>query len=156
MKRARASEEASGTKRRRVVYSTYQKWRQDFDRDHKTVSWLGCETEFSEGKRVVVRLNCSVCSKYKDRIIGRRNYSDRWIVGADSVRTSNIRDHARSDQHGHVISLRVREQAAARGESISSFAPIAAALNSMPDEERATLHRKFDIAYFLAKEKVSF
>ena len=85
MKRAQASEEASGAKRRRVLYSTYQKWRRDFDRDHKTVSWLGCETEFSEGKRVVVRLNCLVCSKYKDRIIGRRNYSDRWIVGADSV-----------------------------------------------------------------------
>ena len=156
MKRSRVSQEAPAAKKRKVLYSTYQKWRRDFDRAHSTITWLGCETEMSEGKRVVVCLNCSVCSKYKDRIMGRRNYSNRWIVGADSVRTSNIRDHAHSDQHCHAMSLRLREQAAARGECSSSYAPIAAALSSMSDEKRVVLRRKFDIVYVLAREKLSF
>ena len=64
-----------------------------------------------EGKRVVGRLNCSVCStcKYKDRTLGRRNYSDRWIVVAD---TSNIRDHAQTAKRCHA------HEQAARGPGI--------------------------------------
>ena len=49
-----------------------------------------------------------------------------------------------------------RENAALRGESISSFAPIHAALNTLGDDEREMLCRKFDIAYLLGKEKLSF
>ena len=155
MKRATASgsaEDAPDPKKRKVMYSTYQKWRRDFDRDCHTVPWLGCETEMAGGKRWVKRLNCTICTKYKERIMGRRNYSERWITGADSLCTSNIRDHAHSDQHQHAMSVLQREKAAVRGESISSFAPIAAALNTLRDEEREKLRCKFDIAYLLAKE----
>ena len=88
--------------------------------------------------------------------MGRRNYSERWITGADSLRTSNIRDHTDSDQHRNAMCLLQRENAALRGESISSFAPIAAALNTLGDDEREMLRRKFDIAYLLGKEKFSF
>ena len=59
---------------------------------------LGCETEMARGKRWVKCLNCTIFKKYKERISGRRNYSERWISGADSPRTSNISDHAHSDQ----------------------------------------------------------
>ena len=159
MKRMTASngaEDALEPKRRKVMYSTYEKWRRDFDRECKTVTWLGCETEIAGGKRWVKRMHCTICKKYKERISGRRNYSERWISGADSLRTSNIRDHAHSDQHQHAMSLLQSEKAAVRGESISSFAPIAAMLSTLHDEERETLRRKFDIAYFLAKEKLSF
>ena len=65
-------------------------------------------------------------------------------------------DHAHSDQHQHAMSLLQSEKAAVRGQSISSFALIAAMLSTLHDEERETLRRKFDIAYFLAKEKLSF
>ena len=156
MKRARASEEPPATKKRKVGYSTYQKWRRDFDGEYGTITWLACETEMSQGKRVAVRLNCSVCTKYNERIMGRRNYSNSWIVGAESIRTSNIRDHTKSDQHCHAMSLRLREQATARGECSSSYAPIAAALTTMSDEDRAILRRKFDITYVMAREKLSF
>ena len=39
---------------------------------------------------------------------------------------------------------------------MSSYAPIARALHRLSDEERARLRRKFDIAYFVATEKLSF
>ena len=48
--------------------------------------------------------------------MGRRSYSNRWIVGTESIRTSNIRDHTKSDQHCHAMSLRLREQATACSE----------------------------------------
>ena len=55
-----------------------------------------------------------------------------------------------------MMSLRLREQATARSECSSSYVPIAAAFTTMSDEERAILRRKFDIAYVMAREKVSF
>ena len=74
----------------------------------------------------------------------------------DSVRTSNIRDHANSEQHNHVMSLLQREAAAAAGQSSTSNAPIVVVLTSLFRDERVRLRRKFDIAYWLAVEKISF
>ncbi len=54
------------------------------------------------------------------------------------------------------MSLLIREKAVAQGESSCSYAPIGVALHYLPDEERVTLRRKFDITYFLAREKLSF
>ncbi len=69
-------------KKRKVAYATYQKWRRDFDRDHKTVAWLKCNTEFEGGKRVVTNLKCSVCAMFQGRTMGRQHFGDRWISGA--------------------------------------------------------------------------
>ena len=67
------------------------------------------------GKRIVSKLRCSTCAKFKVKIASRRNFSDQWIVGADSVRSSNIRDHASADQHTHALNLLKKEQAEASG-----------------------------------------
>ena len=32
------------------------------------------------GKRVVAKLRCKVCLKFKDKITGRRNYSDKCVM----------------------------------------------------------------------------
>ena len=86
MKRAATSsttEDALEPKKRKVMYSTYEKWRRDFDHECKTVTWLGCETtEMARGKRWV-----------------------KWISGADSPRTNNISDHAHSDQFTSCVTI---------------------------------------------------
>ena len=97
-----AEGEASCTKRRQVSYSTFRKWRTDLDKDCQTISWLECD-KTSGG--TVSKLKCGVCVKFQSSIERRRNYSDKWISGADSVRTSNIRDHAKTDQHKHAMML---------------------------------------------------
>ena len=128
MKRALSSSDEASTseaKKRKVTYATYQKWKSELDRDCQTVSWLDCESKVVAGKRIVSKLRCSMCAKFKAKIGSRRNFSDRWIVGADSVRTSNIRDHARADQHTHAMNLLKKEQAEASGSGSCSFAPIA-------------------------------
>ena len=69
------------------------------DKECQTLTWLDCDSELVRTNRIVQKLRCIVCTKYKERIWSRRNYSDRWLVGAESVRNSNIRGHAVSDQH---------------------------------------------------------
>ena len=62
-----SSSEASAPepKKRKVAYSTYQKWRSELDRDCHTVTWLDCDTEVSGKKKIVTKLRCSVCSNSK-------------------------------------------------------------------------------------------
>ena len=157
MKRASSLGEASApeAKKMQVAYATFKKWKAEMDKECQTVTWLDCDTEAQAGKRFVTKLRYSMCTKFKTGIVSRRNFSERWIVGTESVRNSNIRDHARSDQHIHAMNLLKREQAKASNAPTCSYAPIAQALSKIPDREREQLRRKFDIAYFLAIEKDS-
>jgi len=81
-----------------------------------------------------------------------RNFSDKWINGVDSIRTSNIRDHAISEQHSPAMTMLSREQATASGRSVMADGPIVMAFNSMSNEERERVRYEFDIAYVLAME----
>ena len=45
-------------KKRSVSYSTYVKWRREFDKECQTISWLDCDVTGKEGKRIVDRLKC--------------------------------------------------------------------------------------------------
>ena len=47
-----------------------------------------------------------------------------------------------------------KEQAVAQGQSAASCAPIVRALTTLPDDERAKLRKKFNIAYFVAMESM--
>ena len=146
MKRIRPKETESTTKvpttKRKVSYSMYmyQKWQRDMDGDCKSVTWLDCETGFEGGRKVVSKLKCTVCKTFVSKITSRRNYSQRWIVGADSIHTSNIRDYVHSDQHVHAMPLLQKEHAAAQGQSCS-YAPIAIALSNLPEEEKMKLRK---------------
>ena len=75
----------------KVQYSTFQKWKHEFDRECKTITWLECET-IVEGSKVVRKLKCIVCAMYQLQIFCTRNYR---IARADSACTNNI--HAGAD-----------------------------------------------------------
>ena len=105
------------------------------------------------GKKIVEKLKCKVCTEFVDRIRGRKHFSDKWICGADS---SNVCDHAHNDQHTHAMSLLKKQRAEASGLGLASYAPIAKAFNTLPEDERDRLKVKFDIAYFIATEKLAF
>ena len=155
MKRTRNTSTPAENKRK-VTYVTFQKWKREFDKECKTVTWLDCESSVEDGTKVVRKLKCTVCLKFRSKILHKRNFSDRWLLGADSVRTSSIRDHARSEQHAHAMNLLEKERTLDAGQSLLANAPIALALNTMSNEEKIRLKHKFDIAYFLAIEKLSF
>ena len=77
-------------KKRKVAYSTFPKWRTYLDRECQTISWLECDTEPGR-KRVVAKLRCAMCVKFRTSISSSRNFSHKWILGAESIRSSNIR-----------------------------------------------------------------
>ncbi len=112
------------------------------------MSWLDCETSIEAGVKHVAKLKCRVCTKYRDRIVGRKNFSDKWISGADSVRTTNVVDHAKFDRHVHTMNLHKKDQAQAQG--------VECTLSSLPEDERKRLRAKFDIAYFVATEQLAY
>ncbi len=120
------------------------------------MSWLECDTTCSGTRKNVVKLRCKVCKKFEDKIVGRRNYSDKWLKGADSVRTSNIKDHSQSDQHEHAMLLLRKEQAIASGLGPSSYAPIVKMLCELSEDTKQMLRIKFDIAYFVATQRLAF
>ena len=61
MKRSKGSD----TSKRKVQYSTFQKWQREFDRECKTVTWLDCETVVEGGTKVVRKLKCTVCARFR-------------------------------------------------------------------------------------------
>ena len=119
MKRRRGDcdDEESVPVKRSVTHSTFLKWRGELDKEFHTISWLDCEVRNERVKKVVTKLKCKACIKFQSKIAGRRNYSNTWIVGADSVRTSSIKDHACTDQHSHTMLLLKREQSSSAGLS---------------------------------------
>ena len=156
MKRFRDSslEERSSSNRREVTFYTYKKWMTELDRSFHSLSWLDCDTRLIEGKKVVIKLKYKVCTKHKLRINGRKHFR---IEGTDSIRTSNIRDHANADQHIHAMEMEKREQAQAKGQpSIISPGSITEAFCKIGEQEWSRLKVKFNIAYFVATEKMAF
>ena len=49
-----------------------------------------------------------------------------------------------------------KDQAQSKGLDTSSYAPIAKALHELSEDARSTLRIKFDIAYFVASQKLAF
>ena len=90
---------------------------------------------------------------FKSKIAGRQNYSNKWVVGANSVRTGNSRDHARTDQHAHAMLLLKKEHVDFTGLGPSSYAPIAKALSVLLENTKAQLRVKFDIITQLLQQK---
>ena len=156
MKRSRDTQDGAGSSKKRVTFETFKKWQRDFDKECQSMTWLECETTIEGGKTFVDKLKCKVCTEYVDKIRGRKNFSDRWITGACSVRTSNVRDHAHNEQHTHAMSLLKKQRAQSAGLGPSSYAPIAKAFNTLSEDEREKLKVKFDIAYFVATEKLPY
>ena len=67
---------------------------------------------------------------------------------------SNVRDHAKNDQHAHAMSLLKKQRSQSAGLDPSSYVPIAQAFSKLSDVEREQLRMKFDIAYFVAIENL--
>ena len=75
---------------------TFNKLKIQFDRDYDSLSWLRCETS---DNALVENLWCHACRKYESAITGLKNFSNAWIKGSTNQKTSNVVDHAKSEQH---------------------------------------------------------
>jgi len=53
----------------------------------------------------VSSLCCSVCQEFDDRLRGMRNYSPAFVIGASNLRSSNFKDHVKTDMYAKAMSL---------------------------------------------------
>ena len=134
--------------KRQISVVTFNKWKAKYDSEHQTLTWLNCDQHKGE----VTNLWCSVCREYKSRICGMKNFSEAWITGSENQRSSNVLDHASSEQHKSAMSQHRTAQAKSSNQPITSFAPIARCLLNLGDSEKVRLRRKFDVFYMMAKE----
>jgi hypothetical protein len=76
-----------------------------------------------------------------------KNYSRAWISGSSNQKTSNIVDHAKSEQHLSAMSLVSTAAAKASDLPVTSYSPIARSLLVMDDTTRQRMRKKFDICF---------
>lgn len=150
-----SSAPAAKKTRRQVTISTFEKWQKQFDKDHKSLSWLRCKKDPGD-RSLVLELFCNVCRQYESKINGMRNYSAAWVNGSSNHKTSNILDHAKSEQHATAMLQERRAIAKASNQPIQTYAPIARSLLVMDAGQLANMKHKFEISYVLAREGIAF
>ena len=140
-KRTRAAEaEPSGlpaAKKRGVTLKTAEKWVVEYDRELNTTVWL--KFDVADRDRVVA-LKCAVCTQFRAKLEGMRNYRSSLIYESTNVKTSTFKEHAVTDMHARAMALYKKEQST----SMYEYAPIARALTNIPmdDGSREKLRRK--------------
>ena len=150
-----SSSDSASSKRRQVQVSTFEKWLKELDKEHSTLHWLQCDRDRAD-RSLLSTLWCKVCREYESKIVGMRNFSSAWISGSSNHRTSNIVDHANSAQHQAAMNLMRTATAKAHNQPIQSYAPVARALLTIDDAEKARMMKKFDVCYVLAREGIAF
>lgn len=85
-----------------------------------------------------------------------RNYSGTWVAGSINHKTSNIIDHARSDQHSSSVARFEADSAKAQGKPLETYAPIVRSMMTLDEREQNRMRRKFEICYVLAREGLAF
>lgn len=135
-------------KKRALTVSTVQKWIAENDKALNTTTWLKYETT---GRTYVEAMKCSVCIRFKDKLQGMRNFKPGFIDGSRNLRASSFKDHAASDMHARAMLLLRKESSS----SVVDYAPIAKALCRLDPATFATVSKKFEVAYFIAKENLA-
>ncbi|XP_028409251.1 uncharacterized protein LOC114531839 [Dendronephthya gigantea] len=112
----------------------------------------------------VTSLNCSVCKTYADRLKGMKNFSIAWaFTGSTNLRLSNAEDHARGEPHKKAMDLYLsekglnamdREVIQFMEKSIPGQQNIALGIANMQANDFAKTKKKFEVAYFIAKEEL--
>jgi len=144
---------ASKTSKRQVTKATFEKWQQEYEKDHQTRSWLCCDLD--RDKRHVSSLYCTVCRKYEDSLQSLKSFSRAWIVGSTNHKVSNVIDHATSEVH-KVAMTRMRADAMkASGESPALLSMIGRCLSTL-DTARKWIERKFELCFVMAKQSIPF
>ncbi len=125
------------------------KWKTENDKDLDSARWVTYEMADRDH---VSSLSCFVCIEFKHRLQGMRNYNPAFIDGTKNLRASSFKDHAASAMHSKAMLLLKKKQSG----DVREYAPIAKALHTMDGSLQQTVKRKFEVAFMIAKENMSF
>ena len=90
--------------KRVVLKTTVDKWIAENDKTLNTALWLNYEADPANRTRVVT-LKCSICSRFREKLIGMRNYNAAFVEGSVNLRVSSVKAHAASDMHCRAMLL---------------------------------------------------
>ena len=79
-----------------------------------------------------------------------------WIDGSSNQKSSNVMDHASSDQHKAAMMKLREDQAKTHYQPVSSYSTIAKAMSTIDPATEEKTKRKFEICFVLAKENLPF
>ena len=138
---------------RSVTRKTVEKWIRENDKTLDTTLWLKFVVVAGDREHVS-KLKCSICGQFQERLISMRNYNSAFVEGTTNTHASSFKEHASTEMHKRAMILYKKEHSS----NVCDYAPIARALllPSMDELTSARLKRKFEIAYLIAKEKMSF
>ena len=119
------------------------KWK-EYDKELDTATWLRYEMEDRDH---VLTLNCCVCTQFRQKLEGMRNYNKAYVVGLKNLRASSFKDHASSEMHLRAMLLLKKQQST----DVRANTPIARALHVLDSALQQTVERTFDIVFFIAK-----
>ena len=121
-----------------LLAKSVDKWIAEYDNELNTSTWL----KYTVVDHLHVdSLMCFVCTCFKSKLQGMRNYSFAFIEGSKNVRTSSFNDHATSSMHVQAMSVLKKQ----RDDDVTEYAPIAKALLTMDESTKVMLKQKFDI-----------
>ena len=97
------SERREALKKRAVLATTVEKWAAEKNKSLNTAVWL-FDVDPANRTRVM-SLKCSVCSRFREKLTGMRNYNAAFVEGSVNLRVSSVKDHAGSDMHSRAMLL---------------------------------------------------
>ena len=108
-------------------------------------------------------LNCLVSKRFSMELSGIKSFSTTWAFsGSGNLKISNAKDHATGEAHKRAMELFRREQGLGvsertelsqhlRGQGQTSFL---SSVSSMTERDKLLTKKKFEVAYFMAKEEL--
>ena len=108
-----------------------QRWKSglgDSDKELNTTIWLGYEMKDRDH---VACLKCTVCSMFRDQLVGMRNYSNAFIEGSVNLHSSNYQDHSKIAMHEKAMTLFKLKQSGTDKPSTIHNTPIVRALQTL-------------------------
>ena len=107
-----------------------------------------------DGRDTVGLLKCTVCVEFEARLIGMHNFRSTFIDGTPYLRTTSFKDHANSEMHARAMMLFKKKQVGP--SNASNCPPIIQLIQNLDAETLARVKRKFDLAFFICIENLSF
>lgn len=49
----------------------FEKWKREFDKKYRTVTWLDFENNVDKGTNIINKLKCTVCSEFCSHILSK-------------------------------------------------------------------------------------
>ena len=107
---------------------------------HYDVAWLW--NGHTGKQKVVKKLKWKMRTRFPDKLTCRRKFSEKWIVGAKSMQTSNMHIHANNNQHKYAMSLLKKEWAKSSNLGPASYALIVKEFSKLPENDIERLTEK--------------